>query len=251
VAWVKLDDGFAEHPKVLAISDAAFRLYIVGLCYANRHLTDGRLPHLWLTGGRGRSVPKAAHQLVAAGLWEHDDLGYCIHDYLQHQTCREDVNSYITARREAGRRGGIASGEARRETKQNEANAKQVLQANPKQVLEAKTNQEEEPNRRRAATPLIRPRNLNAAYEHPRFDVPQVWHDKRVDAISDGEFGMSSFYKHLAAHIEANPDEDTEPRFEWLTGHFNTWVRARQKPAATASDVPDVAETKRRYLSTR
>jgi hypothetical protein len=243
LAWVRLDESFAEHPKVLGLSDAAFRLYIVALCYANRHLTDGRLPTLWLTGGRGRAVPKAAHQLVDAGLWDKDDLGYRIHDYLVYQPSRVEAGARTLTRAESGRLGGLAKARAR-ELAKPVASAS-VLPASKTYPGPAR------PDPTRAATPLIRPRNLNAAYEHPRFDVPQVWHDKRVDSLSDGEFGMSNFYKHLAAHIEAHPDEDTEPRFDWLTGHFNVWVRGRQKPQAAASDVPDVAETKRRYLSTR
>lgn len=82
MAYVYLDDGFAENPKVLAISDAAFRLYIVGLCYANRHLTDGRIPAQLV--GRRRTQ---ADQLVKAGLWFTDDPtgGWWIHDYLDYQ----------------------------------------------------------------------------------------------------------------------------------------------------------------------
>jgi hypothetical protein len=82
VAYVYLDDGFADHPKILAISDAALRLYIDGLCYANRHLTDGRIPAQVV--GRRRTQ---ADQLVKAGLWFTDDptQGWWIHDYLKHQ----------------------------------------------------------------------------------------------------------------------------------------------------------------------
>jgi len=41
MSWVRLDDNFADHPKVMGLSDSAFRLYIESLCYANRYLTDG------------------------------------------------------------------------------------------------------------------------------------------------------------------------------------------------------------------
>jgi hypothetical protein len=82
MAYVYLDDGFADHPKVLAISDAALRLYIYGLCYANRHLTDGRVPAEAVAHRR-----RQADQLVKAGLWFTDDptLGWWIHDYLDYQ----------------------------------------------------------------------------------------------------------------------------------------------------------------------
>jgi hypothetical protein len=82
VAYVYLDDGFADHPKILAISDAALRLYIHALCYANRQLTDGRIPAEF-AGHRRRQ----ADQLVKAGLWFTDDpsQGWWIHDYLKYQ----------------------------------------------------------------------------------------------------------------------------------------------------------------------
>lgn len=82
MAYVYLDDGFAENPKILAITDAALRLYIGGLCYANRQLTDGRIPTQFV-GRRHRT----AEQLVKAGLWFTDDPseGWWIHDYLKHQ----------------------------------------------------------------------------------------------------------------------------------------------------------------------
>ena len=44
MAWTKLDDGFADHPKVAPLSDPAFRAFVAGLCFANRYLTDGVLP---------------------------------------------------------------------------------------------------------------------------------------------------------------------------------------------------------------
>lgn len=88
-----------------------------------------------------------------------------------------------------------------------------------------------------------RKRNFGAVYEHSRFDVPGTWHRRRVDGLRDGEAGMRAFYDHLARYVDAHPDEDTEPRFEWLTGHFDAWVRSR---TPQRSDVPGVEETRKR-----
>lgn len=106
---------------------------------------------------------------------------------------------------------------------------------------------EEAPRVRIQSVPIIRRRDPSAAHEHPRYSVPGVWHEKRVDGLSDGEFGMHEFYKHLDAHIEAHPTEDAQPIFEWLTRHFDTWVKARRKPAPSCNDVPDAEETRRLY----
>ena len=42
-AWVRMDDGFAEHPKTSEIGAKGIATHIRGLCYASRYLTDGIL----------------------------------------------------------------------------------------------------------------------------------------------------------------------------------------------------------------
>ena len=41
MAWVRIHDDAMSHPKIVGLSDKAFRLWIWGLSYAQRHLTDG------------------------------------------------------------------------------------------------------------------------------------------------------------------------------------------------------------------
>jgi hypothetical protein len=41
---VKIDDQFPDHPKVVALSDAAIALWLRGICYCSRYLTDGAIP---------------------------------------------------------------------------------------------------------------------------------------------------------------------------------------------------------------
>jgi hypothetical protein len=101
--WVRLDDGFASHPKVLAAGLLGMGLHVAGLCYANRHLTDGFIADnavetlgrftVELPGAKRRRLDPefVAGQLVAAGLWERVEGGYRIHDYLVFQPSRADV----------------------------------------------------------------------------------------------------------------------------------------------------------------
>jgi hypothetical protein len=44
VSWVRLDDQFADHPKVTTAGPLAGWLYVCGLLYAARYLTDGFIP---------------------------------------------------------------------------------------------------------------------------------------------------------------------------------------------------------------
>ncbi len=105
--WVKLDDQFSDHPKVIEAGPLASWLYVCGLTYAARYLTDGYIP-----AGQVRKLAdvdnaaELAAKLVDVGLWESIDGGYLIHDYLEYNPNREDVMATREARAEAGARGG-------------------------------------------------------------------------------------------------------------------------------------------------
>jgi hypothetical protein len=44
MTWVKIDDGFADHPKVIEAGPMASWLFLCGLTYCSRQLTDGFIP---------------------------------------------------------------------------------------------------------------------------------------------------------------------------------------------------------------
>lgn len=79
MAYVRVDDGAMSHPKILGLSDRAFRLWIWGLCYAQMHLTDGYLPLAAIPPKLKAAAPllMAPHKV----LWEVADQGFQIHDY--------------------------------------------------------------------------------------------------------------------------------------------------------------------------
>lgn len=95
MSWVRLDDGSPGHRKIVGLSDAAFRLWIVGLTYCNQQANDGRFSAASariMTGylaspelGRG-----AIAELCAAGLWAETADGYEVHDYLEYQPSQEE-----------------------------------------------------------------------------------------------------------------------------------------------------------------
>lgn len=92
--WVKLDDMFADHPKIAEAGPLAGWFYVCGLCYAGRYLTDGFIPK-----GQVRKLadvdnaPALAARLVEVGLWEQTDGGYIIHDYSQYNPSAEQVKA--------------------------------------------------------------------------------------------------------------------------------------------------------------
>jgi hypothetical protein len=106
VTWIKLDDTLPNNPKILPLSDKAFRLYIEGLCYANQYLTDGFLAQAVINR---LDSGNAYQELLDAGLWIQVEAGAQIHDYCEHQTSRktveekrEQVRNRVTRYREKG-----------------------------------------------------------------------------------------------------------------------------------------------------
>jgi hypothetical protein len=101
MTWARFDDGFADHPKIVGLSDAAFRLHVTAICYVARHKTDGRVP---------KSAPfirlARAKELLQARVWEDTEPAhYTIHDYLSYNPSASDLLSKSEARAMAGAKG--------------------------------------------------------------------------------------------------------------------------------------------------
>jgi hypothetical protein len=113
MAWIRLDDQIAHHPKFVKVGPVAAWLWVCGHSYCARYLTDGYIPQAALMT-LGVSKPDAAvEKLVWAGLWEAADDGWRIHDYHDYQPTRETVEHTRQVRREAGRIGGKTAGKGR------------------------------------------------------------------------------------------------------------------------------------------
>lgn len=120
--WVRIDDHFNEHPKHARVGPLAWGVWLAGLAYCNRNLTDGFIPRsvamtlacfevvdsegrVWklarTSGMVGEDVDMGwvIQLLVDAGLWEEVPGGYRVHDYHDYQPSREEVE----AEREAAR----------------------------------------------------------------------------------------------------------------------------------------------------
>jgi hypothetical protein len=130
VSWIKLDDQFPDHPKVLAAGPAAAWLYVCGLAYASRYLTDGFIPAVQVPRlADVRQAPGLARRLVDAGLWEVVDAGYQIHDYLEYQ----DPSSKVQAKREEARermrkfRGGSQNANGSQDVRANKERSSQKV----------------------------------------------------------------------------------------------------------------------------
>ena len=111
MAWVKLDDAMPTHPKLMAAGPTAFALDVAGLCYSNKHGTDGFIATYVLPAVfPGLSNPKrVAAKLVEVERWAEVDGGWMIHDVHEYQPTAEHQKELSKKRAEAGRKGGSKS----------------------------------------------------------------------------------------------------------------------------------------------
>lgn len=90
--WLKVDDSLISHPKLYAAGRhlgkngrlRAFGIYLEGLSWTNRHLTDGFLPFNVVEAFSMDPRPGDVGRVLAfddVRLWELTEKGYQIHDY--------------------------------------------------------------------------------------------------------------------------------------------------------------------------
>jgi len=143
--WIKIDDHYDEHPKFAKAGPLGMALWLSGLAYCNRNLTDGFIP--WSTartlvsweflsfegitlqvciaedmkvdqdGLADMARPVDSWDIITmlldAGLWTKEPNGYQVHDYANYQPTKAQVEADRAAKIAAGRAGGKASARAR------------------------------------------------------------------------------------------------------------------------------------------
>ena len=156
MVWVRLDDHFDQNPKIASVGPAGIAMWVCGIAYCNRNLTDGFIPWAvarnlisfeWLsadTTGDEEKWPierlastsdldttedyvmaypmrgyNVIQMLLHARLWEEVANGYRIHDYTDFQPTKAEVEAERAAKQAAGRAGGQASAQARAQAKSN------------------------------------------------------------------------------------------------------------------------------------
>jgi hypothetical protein len=125
--WTKLDDALLDHAKIFAAGDLigrngaglALGMFVIGLMWTNKHLTDGHLPAAVVKRWHHVEQPtRIADALVAAGLWDRNGDGYIVHDFHDHNPQASEVHAHrrdvSVIRSQLGRIGGLKSGETRK-----------------------------------------------------------------------------------------------------------------------------------------
>lgn len=121
--WIRLTLDMADHPKIVRLSDRAFRTLVEMLLWSKRGLTDGVLPREYvhrrwgtpktqsLTDSVTQSVSDPVSELLSndpesPSLEVLPNGDYMIHDYCDHQETRADVESRKRRNQANGKRGG-------------------------------------------------------------------------------------------------------------------------------------------------
>jgi hypothetical protein len=96
VSWARIDDGFAEHPKIRKAwrtHPRAVGLFAMAIAYSARYETDGRIDPEWVE----EKLPvraertKVVRALVDVGLIVKVGDGFEIHDYLVYNRSRVEA----------------------------------------------------------------------------------------------------------------------------------------------------------------
>jgi hypothetical protein len=111
MGWVRLSDDFYDHPKLMAVGPHAELLYIRGLAWSNRNLTDGHIPYTQgrrladyaedvEEGGKPQLWHHLVDRLVNTGLWTTCEDGWQIHDYHDYQRSADEIHNHRTVQHE-------------------------------------------------------------------------------------------------------------------------------------------------------
>lgn len=126
--WSRLDDALLDHRKVFDAGDRigkngpaiALGLYVIGLMWTNKQLSDGFLPLPVVKRFRHCDKPLAmAQALVKAHLWDEVEGGFKIHDFHDMNDSAREVRQRQKEDRERKRKGGRNSHGVRPESKRN------------------------------------------------------------------------------------------------------------------------------------
>lgn len=185
--WVRLEDDFTEHPKILRAGPLAGWLWLTAIAWSNRNGTDGHIPlpqirrladfdgiGVYLGNFSGDDVDpmKLADVLVDAGLFEAVHGGFYIHDYDHYQLTVAAMRERSMAKQAAGRAGGQASARAR-----GQAGASAGAQAKSKPNTQHPTTTSSSPARPDVDELCALLASLMQENGARKPSIGQAWHD--------------------------------------------------------------------------
>jgi hypothetical protein len=268
LTWIKLDDNAPDHPKVASLSDRAFRWWIKGLAYASRFLTDGLLPPIFW-----KQVPKGDRaELATQKLWDWLDPNFLIHDYLLHQSRKEDVE----ADKERTRQNAKAYRDRRKEERRKADDANRIVIDDASSdrhhpVIAPENRDQIQRSEIRGTTPPASHRGGGLivtgvqfqklqethAFVGSKLRVPKVLHAELISKSgADADAILRRWYQDLDDKLEES-GQGTGDVFAWLRPRHQAfaiskgWIDAPPKPSTPERKPFSVAEAMARKEAQR
>lgn len=126
MSWIRIEDKFCSHPKLMQGGALAITLQIRALCYAGQHLTDGLIPTgalMTMTadfcemaflahpsnpeGMTNTASIEWGERMVELALWDPHPNGWVIHDYLKYNPSKKDQEALQRLRQREGRKAAL------------------------------------------------------------------------------------------------------------------------------------------------
>jgi hypothetical protein len=179
---VQLIVNYGEDPKIRALARfgrdarACRDLYVQMLCYCKRNLTDGYIPSeevgVLVYPDSPRVGKRDAERLVEVGLAKHTEGGYLLPGFLKRNKSKAQVEAESEKKANAGRKGGIRSGQVRRNSEANTKQSASLDEADGKQPASECLNTEVIGHRSKNKTPPPTPPHDAAPW--PTAEAPKA-----------------------------------------------------------------------------
>lgn len=248
MSWLRVDDTFVEHPKVIDLSDRSFRLHVAGMCFCARNLTDGVLVKrsVSVVCALSSATRKHVAELVEAGLWVKAGDGFEVKDFLIYNPTGEKVKADRDAARDRMRK--VRSGERSRERSATPAPDPSLEQA----LTTGLSEDFKPPEQIRAVAALV-DRSLKSgpadAAAPPPSAVPRSGIDALIDllpasevapntrGVLEGKFSqLPPHFVELAREELLAAGDDVRSRIRYLNGIANRMLRERADRATPAAE---------------
>lgn len=239
--WMRIDVHYFNHPKVIQLPPLAQLLYLRACAYSKLHLTDGSLstPALRSIAYDLAESTKASDlpvtidnwvsEMVRVGLFERTDSGITIHDFLEWNQSKQDVEFIKQLRSDAGRKGGRPKANEKQNESKTKANEKQKLTHSTEYRVQSTEKEEEYGPQPRYSVEQIREKwnaitgvkvckriegALLQKIKKLSHDHPSTWWDELFAEIVKSSFLSGK----VAAHDGKKPFRID---LDWATGPIN------------------------------
>lgn len=259
--WVKIDDHFDEHPKHAALGPLEWGVWLAGLSYSNRNLTDGFIPRnkahtlcsldfvngrdIWTLARIGEGTERVPmdlsiviKSLVKVGLWDEVRGGYQIHDFQDYQpSCEAVLREREAARERKAKSRGVSQNGSRSESQimsQEESHRDVQAGHNPPVPVPVPVPKAETSNKSKPRKTTVK----RGARSKPKTHITDDWEpDQKVkDAMLAEVPGLD-----LADTINDFRDyyqAKGEPQADW-NARFRRWCRNQKRWAKEQGQVED------------